>query len=137
MIHNHEVPSSILGPATKTTPQRWFFCAFYLHMSFFCCTFAAAKVFRYFRKVWKNSLLLNLNAPFCAATFWGISAHITVGDLDAEDHGKDETYERENCQHVHMLVTRPIERHIFAHEFKVSHERDCADKQKQGDKHRR
>ena len=31
----------------------------------------------------------------------------------------------------------PIERHIFAHEFKVSHERDCADKQKQGDKHRR
>ena len=31
-------------------------------MSFFCCTFAAAKVFRCFRKVWKNCLWLNLNA---------------------------------------------------------------------------
>ena len=38
---------------------------------------------------------------------------IAVRDLDAEDHGKDETYERENCQHVHMLVACPGEREIF------------------------
>ena len=33
-------------------------------MSFFCCTFAPAKVFRYFRKVWKNCFWINLNAHF-------------------------------------------------------------------------
>ena len=33
-----------------------------LHMSFFCCTFAPAKVFRCFRKVWKNCFWINLNA---------------------------------------------------------------------------
>ena len=33
-------------------------------MSFFCCTFAAAKVFRCFRKVWKNCFWINLNAHF-------------------------------------------------------------------------
>ena len=42
---------------------------FLLHMSKKSSNFATAKVIRYFRKVWKNSLLLNLNAPFCAATF--------------------------------------------------------------------
>ena len=77
------------------------------------------------------------NAPFCAATFWGISAHITVRDLDAEDDGKDETYERENCQHVHMLVTRPTEREVFSPEFHESKKGTGCEENEKGQEDRR
>ena len=62
---------------------------------------------------------------------------IAVGDLDAENHGKDETYERENCQHVHMLVARPIEREVFSPEFRESKKGTGCEEEEQGDKHRR
>ena len=62
---------------------------------------------------------------------------IAGGDLDAEDHGKDETYERENCQHVHMLVARPIEREVFSPEFHESKKGTGCEEEEQGDKHRR
>ena len=62
---------------------------------------------------------------------------IAVGDLDAEDHGKDETYERENCQHVHMLVACPSERHIFAHEFRESKKGTGSEEEEKGHEDRR
>ena len=62
--------------------------------------------------------------------------HIAVGDLYAEDHGKDETHERENCQHVHMLITRPIEREIFSPEFHESKKGTGCEEEEKGQEDR-
>ena len=66
-----------------------------------------------------------------------LNAGIAVGDLDAEDHGKDETHERENCQHVHMLVACPGEREVFSPEFHESKKGIGCEEEEKGDKHRR
>ena len=66
-----------------------------------------------------------------------LNAGIAVGDLDAEDHGKDETHERENCQHVHMLVACTTEREIFSPEFHECKKGTGGEEEEQGDKHRR
>ena len=49
-----------------------------------------------------------------------LNAGIAVGDLDAEDHGKDETQCCDESKYDYVLVTRPIERHVFAPEFRES-----------------
>ena len=66
-----------------------------------------------------------------------LNAGIAVRDLDAEDHGKDETHERENCQHVHMLVACPTEREIFSPEFHESKKGTGCEEEEKGHEDRR
>ena len=65
-----------------------------------------------------------------------LNASIAVRDLDAEDHGKDETYERENCQHVHMLVACPGEREIFSPELDESKKGPGCEEEEKGQEDR-
>ena len=49
---------------------------------------------------------------------------ITVGNLDAENNGKNETYYGDCREDDNMLVTRPTEREVVTHELKESRKRE-------------
>ena len=57
---------------------------------------------------------------------------ITVGNLGAEVTGSDETQYRDDGEYDNMLIAGPVERHVLAHAFKESHERECAHYEKEG-----
>ena len=49
---------------------------------------------------------------------------ITVGNLESEDDGQDETYYGDCREDDNMLVTRPIDREVVPHELKESRKRE-------------
>ena len=65
-----------------------------------------------------------------------LNAGIAVRDLCTEDTGADETQRSDSRKNDHMLVTSPAEWEVPTREVEITIEGDCADYQKQGDKHR-
>ena len=49
---------------------------------------------------------------------------ITIGNLDTENNGKNETYYGDCREDDNMLVTRPIKREVVTHELKESRKRE-------------
>ena len=62
---------------------------------------------------------------------------IAVGDLGAEEDGRDETQGCYDSKHDHMLITGPREGVFLTGEIKKNVEGDCSQNEEEGDKHRR
>ena len=52
--------------------------------------------------------------------------YIAVGNLEAEDGGRDETQERDEREKDNMLIASPTERVLGLHQFKKSVEGECS-----------
>jgi hypothetical protein len=86
----------------------------------------------------RKSDLLNPSKPNGLAYGIGfLLAHITVGDLGAEDTGDNETQGCANSEHDNILVTSPAERVSCPHQIDKSVKGECSQNKEQGDKHRR